>query len=360
MATPFRFASFNCENLFSRAKVLNLKDNSVAADALTKINQLDTLLRKQTYTAAVKSQIVALFNQVSTYIEIREDRGKLFSKGSTGLRVVAGGVNDWDGAIEFKRAKLSEMARENTAKVIKAVKADAACLVETESRPTVQAFNSDMLTSKKFDYVMVIDGNDPRGIDVGFVSNYKLDSIRTHVYDRDASGEIFSRDCLEIQVMLDNSQPLHVLCNHLKSQGYGVPAANNAKRKRQAVRIAEILQKYDLKTELIIVAGDFNDSPDSDPLQPLLTVEHLTDVLSVQFPDPAVRWTYHYRNKFQQIDYILVSDPLKNALQKAGIERRGMFQLSEITQGAETEFDTVTSYSDAASDHAAVWAEFSL
>ena len=113
------------------------------------------------------------------------------------------------------------MARENTAKVIKAVNADAGCLVETEGRPTVQAFNSEMLASKKFDYVMVIDGNDPRGIDVGFVSNYELESIRTHVYDRDASGVIFSRDCLEIQVVLGNSKELHVLCNHLKSQGYG-------------------------------------------------------------------------------------------------------------------------------------------
>ena len=63
MATPFRFASFNCENLFSRAKVLNLKDNSVITDALNEISELDKLLRKQTYTAAVKSQIVSLFRR---------------------------------------------------------------------------------------------------------------------------------------------------------------------------------------------------------------------------------------------------------------------------------------------------------
>jgi len=71
------------------------------------------------------------------------------------------------------------------------------------------------------------------------------------------------------------------------------------------------------------------------------------------------RWTYHFQG-VQQIDYLLVSKPLKSAFVQAGVERRGIHQLSVITQGQETEFDTVTSGANAASDHGAVWAEFAV
>lgn len=156
MPTTFRVASFNCENLFSRAKVLNLADSTVAADALKKIDQLNKLLHKATYTAADKQQMVALFADVKAHVDIRENRGKVFNKTKT--QVVAAGAGDWDGELEFKRAKFSELTRENTAKVIKAVKADVACLVEIEDRPTLAAFNSDLLDSRKFKFPMLIDG----------------------------------------------------------------------------------------------------------------------------------------------------------------------------------------------------------
>ena len=59
------------------------------------------------------------------------------------------------------------------------------------------------------------------------------------------------------------------------------------------------------------MAGDLNDTPDSAPLKPLMDVRYLYDVLALQFPNqPKKRWTYHY-NDFEQIDYVLVSKPLK-------------------------------------------------
>lgn len=122
-----------------------------------------------------------------------------------------------------------------------------------------------------------------------------------------------------------------------------------------------ILGDYDLETEFVTVAGDLNDTPDADsPLRPLLDIARLHDVLELQFPaDPDKRWTCHYED-VQQIDYVLVSDPLKEAFVKAGVERRGIHKLSEITGGMETEFETVTHWTNAASDHGAVWVEFSI
>lgn len=52
---------------------------------------------------------------------------------------------------------------------------------------------------------------------------------------------------------------------------------------------------------------------------------------------------------------------IKRSPMRRGLgERRGIHVLSDITQGKETEFDTVTSAANAASDHGAVWAEFAV
>ncbi len=81
-----------------------------------------------------------------------------------------------------------------------------------------------------------------------------------------------------------------------------------------------------------MVAGDLNDAPESPALRPLLTLEGLHDVLALQFPNPADRWTYHY-TKNEQIDYLLVSEPMKLAWRKTGLERRGIYESQPIFWG---------------------------
>lgn len=359
MPTKFRFSSFNVENLFSRARVFNLKNRSDGDQILVKIGALDQLLRKETYTASIKTQIVDLYQELKFYVEIRENQGKLFTS-SSAKKVKASGSNDWNGEIEFRRAKFNDIGRNNTAKVIRSVKADVACIVEAENRPTLVAFNSQLLYSRKFSYVMSIDGNDPRGIDVGLYSEFPIGTITSHVYDGTSRSKIFSRDCPEYQVKLPGGKSLYVLCNHLKSKGYGSQVKNDQRRKKQAAQVAKILEKYDLKKDLVVVAGDMNDTPDRSPLKPLLGTANLFDVLKLQFPnDPDKRWTYYYKSK-DQIDYVLVSKPLKDAFQEAGVERRGIYNLKKITNGAEKSFSSVTHWTNAASDHGAVWAEFDV
>jgi predicted extracellular nuclease len=113
------------------------------------------------------------------------------------------------------------------------------------------------------------------------------------------------------------------------------------------------------------LAGDLNDTPESRPLKPIMDVTNLFDVLSLQYPnDSKKRWTYHY-NDFEQIDYLLVSKPLKEKFIEAGVERKGMYNLKQLTASDntienETQYDTVTNWTNAASDHGAVWAEFNL
>jgi len=74
-----------------------------------------------------------------------------------------------------------------------------------------------------YPHVMVIDGNDARGIDVGVLSkaDYPVQRMRSHVDDGGFGRTIFSRDCPEYWFTIPEGtalagEPLVVLVNHLK------------------------------------------------------------------------------------------------------------------------------------------------
>jgi len=358
-----RIATFNTENLFSRAKVLNFRNNADGDIILKQIADLQAELEKKTYD---KTAILKLYNSLKDFIEIQENRGKLFKRKLFAIKgVEANGADDWDGSICFKREKFSETTRINTAKVLKAVNADVQCLVEVESRDVLGNFNGDLLSTKKFPYNILVDGNDPRGIDVGLLSKYPIKNIRTHIFDKEkptSRSFLFSRDCLEVELEVPGKQSLHVLCNHFKSKGFSGSQKDADKRRGlQADKVKEILQtSYDLTKEWVVVVGDFNDTPDSKPLKQLLNTSNLSDVLQLKFgTDIVSRYTYFFQKK-TQIDFILVSKPLADLFKDAGVERRGMFALNDLTNGAEKRFDTVTSPANAASDHGAVWVDLDI
>jgi endonuclease/exonuclease/phosphatase family metal-dependent hydrolase len=246
----------------------------------------------------------------------------------------------------------------NTARVIRDVNADIMCLVEIESRPVLKRFASERLGTR-YPYNRLVDGNDNRGIDVGLLSKIEPMGMWTHIDDKRGNTRIFSRDCLEVRLAHRAGFDIWLLLNHFKSKGYGSQATSNARRRGQAQQVASILSEYNLRRDYVVVAGDLNDTPDSAPLAPLMGVPDLYDVLAEVFPNPADRWTYHYRRN-EQIDYLLVSRPLQRALQDADIERRGIFDVESYSNNAIRSYNSVTSSANAASDHGAAWADFRI
>lgn len=364
-----RIGTFNVENLFERARVfVDAPDMPIAAGLLGMIDELRGLLGEATYTVAIKKDILELYHgdRLKDYISVREDRGKFWRhSGHAIVGVAATGADDWDGSIEFKRAAFSDLARENTAAVIRALKADLLCMVEAEDRPTLRAFDAHLLGSR-YRYEMLIDSNDPRGIDVGLYSKHPFGEIRTHMFDTVGTAQVFSRDCLEIEVEVTDVGPIYFLLNHFKSKGYDYDGTAARKRERQANHVREILGRYKLTEQRVVVCGDFNDTPDSPALAPLLGTNALYDVLALQFgADVSRRWTYHFET-FDQIDFLLVSRPLRDAFKEAGVIRQGIHGLRALTSALnsgvpeEREYETVTSFSNQASDHGAVWATFEL
>jgi endonuclease/exonuclease/phosphatase family metal-dependent hydrolase len=368
-----RLATFNLENMFERPAIMNLPSNDEGRQVLADYYHLSDLIQKELYSQEDKDTIFAIMKQYSglltatgdsTYIRLIESRGHLTDSKHT--KVQANGRGDWIGWFELKRDAVDEIATENTARVIDTVNADILCMVEVEDRIAVNRFDSSVIpkiNGQKYSHTMVIDGNDDRGIDVGIMTKQTFDikSIGTHVDDSDENGPIFSRDCAEYTVGTPSGSRLLLLVNHFKSQGYGNPEDNDAKRKRQAKRVREIYEeRLGQGIELIAIVGDLNDSPERDPLQPLVSNgSTLVDIMKdPHFSGDSRPGTYGDGIAKDKFDYILMSPKLLAKVRQGGIERRGVWGGKNGTLFPH--FPEITSKVQAASDHAALWVDLDL
>lgn len=366
---PLRLATFNVENLFSRPEVMNRDSWTEGRPVLDDIALLNERLSADVYTPAIKRDIADLLekhgfgnrNQRRRPFKVQEVRGKLYKvpRGTQSVEVVAAGRADWVGWVELTREELPGDQIENTGRVINAVNADVLCAIEVEDRLALDRFNRQVL-GEVFDTAyscdLLIDGNDPRGIDIGLLSRYSIASVRTHIHDGDADGSrVFSRDCPEFEVLLPDGASLWVLGNHFKSKGYGDAAANDERRRRQASAVAALYAKARERSPYVAVVGDLNDYPDSVPLSPLLDETDLRDVMAHPGYTGAPGTYDTGTREEQKIDYVLLSPDLWDRVQAVGVERRGIWAPRTFES-----FPEVTSDRNSASDHAAVWVDLDL
>ena len=105
---------------------------------------------------------------------------------------------------------------------------------------------------------------------------------------------------------------------------------------------------------------DFNDTPDSEPLAPLLQQgSELRDVSESQvYQSDGRPGTYGNGSKSEKIDYILLSPELFTRVGKAGVFRKGVWggKNGDLWE----HYDNMTDPVHAASDHAAIWAELNV
>jgi len=369
-----RLATFNVENMFERPKAMNLPGWEDGRQILEDFSALNNLIAEPTYTAAIKAKLLEILGRndglltqgESDFIRLREYRGALLRQ-PTGQphEIAVNGRDEWVGWFELVPDQINAVALLNTARIVKLLNADIQCVIEADNRIALTRFNGAVLHQvggARYDQVMLIDGNDDRGIDVGIMTRtgFPIASIASHVHDTDHTGVIFSRDCAEYTIGLPTGERLLLLVNHLKSKGFGSQASSNAKRLRQATRARAIYdQRRAEGAKLVAVLGDFNEVPDGAPLAPLLQAgSDLTDVMThAAFVSDGRPGTHGNGTKSAKLDYILMSPELAARVTAGGIERRGVWggthgtlfpHLPEITQEIE-----------AASDHAALFIDFS-
>ena len=369
-----RLASYNVENLFNRAKVMNLGAWREGKPVLEAFAALNSLLGEASYTAARKSRMAALLielglekSDTGPYVMLRRNRGALLKRPKTGgIEITARGRDDWVGSLELIPEPINHVAVQNTARVIAGLNADVLAVVEAENRTALLGFNDKVIAGvggQPYHHVMLIDGNDERGIDVGLLTaqGYPIGEMYSHVDDRDSKGQrVFSRDCPEYTIQTPSGRPLVLLINHLKSKGYGSLAQSSARRRLQALRVQEIYQRLrDVGSEHVAVVGDFNDTPDSEALAPLLQQTDLRDVAGhPAFDDGGRPGTYGACTAANKIDYILLSPALWSLCRGGGIDRLGIWP--GVRPAKWPVLDTLLEENQAASDHAVVWCDLDL
>ena len=234
-----RIASFNIENLFARPKVFDLSDWNAGEPVLKAYEKVSALLQKAKYSATDKIRIRDLLVTLEIYTTdkktkairrndtldpqwawLRKNRGTFDREPSNraqNVEIVADGRGDWIGWVELAKEAVDETATRMTARVIRDIGAHVLGLVEVEDRPALLRFNRDLLGGL-YRHVMLVDGNDDRGIDVAIMTRdgFDIASIRSNVNKTDTKGIIFSRDCSEYEVQTPNGVVIHVLVNHFK------------------------------------------------------------------------------------------------------------------------------------------------
>ena len=366
-----RIATFNVESLFRRPSALNQKTWKDGKPILDDFQRFAEIIAKETYSSSDKTALVKIIKKYklqtrkayqTEFFILNEVRGKLFKvpKGSADPEIIVNGRADWDGWLELKKDEIGSEAIENTARVIKEANADILAIVEAEDRIALQLFNDQVLKRHGLSYPhnMLIDGNDGRGIDVGIYTKFPIKSIHSNIDTMAGDERIFSRDCAEYEIQINENTTLLVLINHFKSKGYGKASDSNEKRKKQATEVASIYGERKKTINYIAVAGDFNDTPDSPYLAPLVAQTDLKDVMQhPQYLNGSDKrpGTYQSGSAGNKIDYLLLSPALWDKVQNVGVERRGVYAPRTFKS-----FPEVTSAEKAASDHAAVWVDLSI
>lgn len=362
-----KIATFNLENLFTRPTAMKDGIGPAGQQAIDDHATLNAIIRKPVYSAADKATLVTLserygFHLLNTpadaLVQMQKVRENMFTTVGGELQVKANGSGDWTGWFELRRDDIVWEATFNTGRVIAEVNADILICVEAENRVTLQRFNDQVLKSEHglhYPHVMLVDGNDERGIDVGVMSRLPIRAVTPHFDDVDAAGKrIFSRDCPHYVIELAGGQTLSVLPNHFKSKRGGDNAAAKARRKAQATRANQIARDALTVSDFVLLGGDLNDVPTGPELAPAFK-GGFVDVMS--HPDyPTDRpGTYDTGLASAKFDYLIMSPKLRSKLVTTGIERRGTYRPNTWTP-----FDTVKSKKQEASDHHCVWAVFQL
>ena len=363
-----RIATFNVENLFTRPLAMDADQVPGGQAAIDHQAELNRIISKTIYDASDKARLIALdevyrFSALNpprdALVQLNKVRGQLYSRSQAGIvTVVADGRADWTGWFFLLTTDITWEATFNTARVIAEVNADIQVCIEVENRPTLLRFNEQVLDAKfnkAYPHVMVLDGNDERGIDVGIMSRYPIRSIRSHVDDRNGNGErTFSRDCPEYLIDLPGGSELLVLPNHFKSKRGGNSPSMQERRRAQADRAHAIAKDGLAVTPLVLIAGDLNDTPNT-PLFASLWQGGFVDVGDHPSYPTDRPGTFDTGTAANKIDYLIMSPALRQRLTGTGIERRGSFHPHTWVP-----FDTVTKKTDEASDHHLVWGDYSI
>ena len=240
-------------------------------------------------------------------------------------------------------------------RIVDTLNVDVLAVQEVEHIGILKRFNERNLGGL-YRHAALIEGNDRRLIDVGILSKLPIGAVTSHqtaVHPEDPARRIFGRDLLEVEILSNSGKKLFKLYNtHMKShfvphdedQELGAERANT-RRRRQAETTKRIISARERANARFILLGDMNDPPDSEFLEPMLTIDGrkfyngLKEAKETRPPKKETPgqgdgpsspiWTHRFNPRgaetppeYELYDQIWLSDALKDSLVGAHIDRR--------------------------------------
>ena len=379
-----RVVGYNVENLFARPRAFDPTDSAAGEPVLAAHAEFNALIAKPVYSNADRDRMRDLLVTLDIYFVnaqgavrrkdtrtprwawLRKNRGT-FDRQPTDeaqdVVIEATGRESWIGWVELAVENVDELSSRLTGRVINEVNADIIGVIECEDRPALMHFNRDLVGLYR--HVMLVDGNDDRGIDVGIMTKteFEIRDIRSHVDDEDDEGEVFSRDCADYEIQIPGAAPLHVLVNHFKSQSGG----GGEKRKRQAKQLRTIVDDLVAAGQRAVVLGDFNEgqadeqtsspnfAPLFDPQGPLVVCYDLPG-----FDVGARIGTFDSCGIRNRLDYIFVTRDLVPLVTAGGLVRTGLWGTRKTRPTDWATYPDMAGHDQQASDHAAVFIDLTL
>ncbi len=188
-------------------------------------------------------------------------------------------------------------------------------VAEVENKEVVEdLIKADPLRRIDYGYVHY-DSPDERGIDTALIyhkENFQeiySEPITVLIYEKDGTRDT-TRDILYVHGKL-NGEEVHVFVNHWPSRRDG-----NEETIEKRITAAETLRRYMLKIEEeisnpnYIIMGDFNDGPESESMQLLMSSGALYNPME-KLITPE-RGSANYKRKWSLFDQILVSHNFLN------------------------------------------------
>ncbi len=196
---------------------------------------------------------------------------------------------------------------------IRQLDADVLALQEVENRDYLERFVRALLPDMGYEHIVLLEGNNHRGIDCAVLSRLPIGPVTTHRHLRfkgpDGKTHRFQRDLLKVKIEGPHERGFDLFVVHLKSK-YGGAAQSEPIRQAEAVGLRNIVDEILARDPQarFAIAGDFNDFWDS----PSLTIIRGSGQTELLCPgtdlDESARITYNREKKFwSMIDFIVCS-----------------------------------------------------
>lgn len=211
----------------------------------------------------------------------------------------------------------SEASQRALADVIEDSQADVIAFQEVENLEILTQFRDNNGLADDYPHVVLIEGNDGRGIDVAMFSKHPVTNVVSHkdeTFPVKGEGERgFLRDLLQADVEVPNYGPVRFFVSHFASKRGGDRADNMREAEAKAAREIIKRETKDFPSQKYVIMGDFNDSPESPAVQTFLAKDEegwgMVDAFrdepdTVSYPTnpkTAKKWGY------KRIDQILLS-----------------------------------------------------